>query len=124
MAGLAAQISYAQEFKVGAPVADFGLRDMKGGAVNYSDLKGKVTVVIFIATECPVSNAYNQRMNELYGALAGRVNFIFVNSNATESAEKMCASTPAKSDSFFPSIRTPTTWRRIVSARSPPRRRT
>jgi cytochrome oxidase Cu insertion factor (SCO1/SenC/PrrC family) len=89
IAALTAQVSFGQEFKVGAPVSDFSLRDLDGRAVNYSALKGNVTVVVFIATRCPVSNAYDERMNELYKAYSGRVNFIFVNSNATEPADNV-----------------------------------
>jgi len=89
IAAIAAQVSFAQDFKVGSPVADFSLRDLDGRTVNYSALKGNVTVVVFIATQCPVSNAYDDRMNELYKAYSGRVNFIFVNSNATEPTDNV-----------------------------------
>lgn len=87
--GLSAQVSPAQEFKIGLSVADFGLQDLDGHTVNYSAFKGKVTVVVFISTQCPVSNAYNDRMNELYKAYSARANFIFVNSNATEPADNV-----------------------------------
>ena len=35
--------------------------------------KNKLTVVMFIATQCPVSNAYNARMAQLVPRLAGHV---------------------------------------------------
>ncbi len=79
----------AQDFRVGATVSDFALRDLDGKATSYSALKGKVTVVAFISVECPVSNAYNERMNALFHEFSGRANFIFVNSNANESADQV-----------------------------------
>ena len=36
------------------------------GSRRLLALKGPITVVTFIATECPVSNSYNQRMSDLY----------------------------------------------------------
>ena len=43
------------------------------------------TVVMFIATRCPVSNAYNERMEDLQKTYAARgVRFIGVNSNVNE----------------------------------------
>jgi len=48
---------------------------------------GHVTAVIFIATQCPVSNAYNERMKALYSDYAPKgVQFVFLNANSTESA--------------------------------------
>jgi peroxiredoxin len=79
----------AQDFHVGSPVAEFSLRDLDGRSVAYSELKGSVTVVAFISTQCPVSNAYNDRMNALYKEFSSRVKFVFVNSNANESADEV-----------------------------------
>ena len=48
---------------------------------------GHVTTVIFIATQCPVSNAYNERMKALYNDYAPKgVQFVFLNANSTEPA--------------------------------------
>ncbi len=77
----------AQDFRVGSTVTDFPLRDLDGKATSFDALKGKLTVVAFIAVECPVSNAYNDRMSALFKDYSGRVNFIFVNSNSTESPD-------------------------------------
>jgi thiol-disulfide isomerase/thioredoxin len=77
----------AQEFKLGSHVSDFQVRDLDGKAVAFSALKGPITVVTFIATQCPVSNSYNQRMIELYkDYTAKNVKFIFVNANRSEPA--------------------------------------
>lgn len=82
-----AAILSAQEFRVGSQVSDFQVRDLDGKAVAFSSLKGPVTVVTFIATECPVSNAYNQRMIELYKDYSAKnVKFVFVNANRSEPA--------------------------------------
>jgi len=44
-------------------------------------------MVTFIATQCPVSNAYNERMKSLYNDYTPKgVKFVFVNSNRTESS--------------------------------------
>src|SRR6266568_3473844 len=82
-----AAVLSAQEFKVGSQVSDFQVRDLDGKAVTFSSLKGPVTVVTFIATECPVSNSYNQRMIELYKDYSAKnVKFVFVNANRSEPA--------------------------------------
>ncbi len=74
-----------QEFKLGSPVGDFTVADVKGNSVPFSSLKGDVTVVAFIATKCPVSNAYNERMKALYADYASKgVKFVFINANNTE----------------------------------------
>lgn len=52
----------------------------------------KLTVVMFIATQCPVSNAYNSRMAELARDYATRgVGFVGVNSNRQEPVEEIVA---------------------------------
>ena|SRR5579862_2003789 len=80
----------SQEFKVGAPVSDFQVRDLDGKAVSFSSLKGPVTVVTFIATQCPVSNAYNNRMIALYKDYTPKnVKFVFVNANRSEPASEV-----------------------------------
>src|SRR4029077_7468982 len=55
--------------------------------VAFSALRGPVTVVTFISTQCPVSNGYNQRMNALFNDYSSKgVKFIFVNANQNERA--------------------------------------
>jgi cytochrome oxidase Cu insertion factor (SCO1/SenC/PrrC family) len=56
LAGLAPS-TRAQEFAPGAPVSAFIVRDMGGQLQNFPSLKGKVTVVMFFSTRCPMSNA-------------------------------------------------------------------
>ena len=74
-----------QEFKLGSQVAEFNVQDLNGQTHAFSTLKGAVTVVTFISVQCPVSNAYNDRMNALYKDYSAKgVKFIFVNANRTE----------------------------------------
>ena len=87
---LATGTLFAQEFKLGSKVSDFALQDVKGAPVQFSALKGDVTVVTFVATKCPVSNAYNERMSALYNDYGQRgVKFVFINSNRTEPASEV-----------------------------------
>ena len=64
--GLLAGILSAQEFKLGSQVTDFSIQDLDGKPVAFSTLRGPITVVTFIAMQCPVSNSYNQPMNAIY----------------------------------------------------------
>src|SRR5574340_337568 len=83
-------LAFGQEFNVGSKVHGFSLQDVKGNPVEYASLKGDVTVVLFIATQCPISNDYNERMNALYKQYAAKgVKFIFVNANSTEPAAEV-----------------------------------
>ncbi|MEP6706664.1 MAG: thioredoxin family protein [Pyrinomonadaceae bacterium] len=74
---------------IGQPIANFTLPDVNGNKHSLASLKGsKGTVLIFIAVQCPVSNAYNERMEKLAQDYKARgVNVIGINSNATESAD-------------------------------------
>jgi peroxiredoxin len=89
-AALVGGLVWGQEFKLGGRVGDFSLNDTAGQSVPYESLKGDVTVIMFIATKCPVSNNYNERMKALYSDYASKgVKFVFVNSNGTEPAAEV-----------------------------------
>lgn len=100
-------LAAGQEFKLGSKVADFNLKDLNGATVSFSSLKGPVTVITFISVQCPVSNAYNDRMNAVYKDYSSKgVKFIFVNSNDTEPANVVAQH--AKSVGFaFPVYKDP-----------------
>lgn len=84
---LATAASQAQDFKVGSPVSDFTITQTNGTPAQFSTLRGGVTLVMFISVQCPVSNAYDDRMNELYREYASKgVKFIVINANRTEPA--------------------------------------
>jgi peroxiredoxin len=74
---------------IGTVVEDFKLPDTDGHAHTLASLKGKAgTVLIFISVQCPVSNAYNERMEKLYEDYKARgVAVVGINANSTEPAE-------------------------------------
>jgi peroxiredoxin len=76
---------------LGAVVPDFALPDPEGHEHTLASLKGKNgTVLIFMATRCPVSNGYNERMEKLATDYAPRgVNVVGINANATEPVEEV-----------------------------------
>ena len=76
---------------IGAAVPDFTLPDADGKEHTLASLKGKAgTVIIFIATQCPVSNGYNERMQKLAEDYRAKgVNVIGINSNSTEPAPEV-----------------------------------
>jgi peroxiredoxin len=80
----------AAELRIGSTVQDFALKTVDGKDVKFSELAGDVTVVTFIATQCPISNDYNERMKSLYADYSGKgVKFVFINSNNTEPAAEV-----------------------------------
>lgn len=76
---------FSQDFKVGGKVSDFTVQTLQGASTSFQKLKGKVTVVTFVSVQCPISNDYNERMNQLYQDYSQKgVSFIFVNPNSSE----------------------------------------
>ena len=73
---------------IGSTIDDFTLPDVNGTDHSLKSLAGKNgTVLIFIAVQCPVSNAYNERMEQLAQDYKARgINVIGINSNVTEDA--------------------------------------
>src|SRR6185437_9806594 len=49
----------------GKPIADFTLADSAGKAWKLHEQKTKATVIVFLATECPMSNGYLPALAEL-----------------------------------------------------------
>ncbi len=92
----------AEPPSIGAAVADFTLPDANGTSHSLASLEGKKgTVLIFIATACPVSNAYNERMEKLAQEYKDRgINVIGINSNSTESAADVKAHAAEKHLTF------------------------
>lgn len=72
---------------IGATIVDFTLPDANGTNHSLASLAGKNgTVLIFVATQCPVSNAYNARMEKLAQDYKARgINVVGINANSTES---------------------------------------
>ncbi|MDX6611729.1 MAG: hypothetical protein QOD75_915 [Blastocatellia bacterium] len=73
---------------IGQLIPDFTLPDPDGKAHSFNSLKGKSgTLFIFIATKCPVSNGYNERMEKIARDYQARgINVVGINANSTESA--------------------------------------
>ena len=76
---------------IGTVIEDFKLPDTDGTQHSLSSLKGKNgAVLIFIATRCPVSNGYNERMEKLAADYKAKgINVIGINSNVTEPASEV-----------------------------------
>ena len=76
---------------IGAAAPDFTLPDADGKQHTLASLKGKSgTLILFVATECPVSNAYNARMQKLADDYRAKgVNVVGINSNASEPAAEV-----------------------------------
>jgi peroxiredoxin len=87
----AAALPAAGAVAIGEKLQPFKLNDTAGKTVDLASLQGrKAVVLMFIATQCPVSNAYNDRMAALsreYGAKG--VAFVGINSNRQESVEEI-----------------------------------
>jgi peroxiredoxin len=78
---------------IGGPVPDFTLPAAADGkAVALKELLGrcKAVTVMFIATKCPISNAYNERMAALAKEYSPRgIAFLGINSNKAELAPEV-----------------------------------
>lgn len=85
----------AADLKIGAAAPDFTLPSASDGKmVALKDLlaKNKAVAVIFVATKCPVSNAYNDRMAALAKEYAAKgIAVVGINSNKAELAPEVAA---------------------------------
>lgn len=86
-------IVIAQELQAQTPVQNFTLTNAVDGKTisldQYSSANG--VVVLFTSNECPFDNYYKDRIKEMIGTYAGKVQFLLVNSyiESEESVEKM-----------------------------------
>lgn len=90
--------------KMGKKVNNFTLRDAMGVQHSLKDLSQdkKATVLMFIATQCPVSNDYNERMVALHNDYKDKgIQFIGINSNKQESVEEIAEHNKANEFGFF-----------------------
>lgn len=87
---------------IGATIDEFTLPDTDGKDHSLASLKGKNgTVLIFIAVQCPISNAYNERMEKLAQDYKARgINVVGINSNVTEPADSVKAHASAHNLTF------------------------
>ena len=70
---------------------DFRLQDYTGKFYSLSDFKNsKAIVIIFVSTQCPVSNDYNSRMEKIHKEYSEKgITFIGINSNKEETVEEI-----------------------------------
>ena len=73
---------------IGSTIEEFSLPDVDGTEHSLKSLAGKNgTVLIFIAVQCPVSNAYNERMAKLAEDYKAKgIAVIGINANVAEDA--------------------------------------
>ena len=73
---------------IGSTIEGFSLPDVDGTEHSLKSLAGKNgTVLIFMAVQCPVSNAYNERMEQLAQDYKAKgIAVIGINSNVAEDA--------------------------------------
>lgn len=85
--------SKSDDIEQSSPVAynDFTLKDYNGKEYSLSDFKdSKAIVVMFIATQCPISNDYNERMVKLYQDYSPQnIAFVGINPNKQEDIEEI-----------------------------------
>ena len=82
----------ADSVKMDKEVPSFTLKDAMDKEHSLKDLshEKKATVVMFISTQCPVSNEYNERIIALHNDYKEQgVQFIGINSNRNESVEEI-----------------------------------
>jgi len=93
---------------IGATIEDFKLPDPDGKEHSLNSLKGKNgSVLIFISVQCPISNAYNERMEKLAQDYGSRgVTIIGINANNTEPADAVKAHA-AEKHLTFPILKDP-----------------
>jgi peroxiredoxin len=91
---------------IGEKLAPFSLKDAGRKQVDLASFGDRTAVVLmFIATRCPVSNAYNERMAALAREYAARgVAFVGINSNKTEPSAEI-AEHSAKHGFTFPVLK-------------------
>lgn len=76
----------AQVPNIGSTIDSFSLPDINGKTQSLRELSGKNgAVVVFLSAQCPVVKGYVSRINELAAGYQSKgINFIGINSNATE----------------------------------------
>jgi peroxiredoxin len=81
----------AQGLAVGSAMENFSLADTNGKVQSLNDLKGKNgAVIIFVSSQCPVVQGYNERMKQIATDYKARgINLIGINSNVTENGEQI-----------------------------------
>jgi len=92
----------------GQVIADFEIRDVRTGQLDrFSEHRGRVVVIVFTGTSCPVGDLYMPRLSELARDYEMRdVDFLAINSNASDSIEDV-AQHARQSHVTFPVLKDP-----------------
>jgi peroxiredoxin len=93
---------------IGSTIEEFTLPDVDGTEHSLKSLAGKNgTVLIFIAVQCPVSNAYNERMEKLAEDYKTKgIAVVGINANVSEDAAAVKAHA-AEHKLAFPILKDP-----------------
>ena len=97
-------LAIADAIKIDKEVPNFKLKDATDKEHALKDLSRdkKATIVMFISTECPVSNDYNERIVALHNDYKDQgVQFIGINSNKNESVEEIAEHNKANKFDFL-----------------------
>jgi len=100
---LAAAAGEIKELKTGDDAPQFALKNYDGKDVSLAAMlkQNKFAVIMFISTECPVSNAYNGRMEKLFKAYGAKgVAFTGINANKAELVADIAAHAKDKGFTF------------------------
>jgi peroxiredoxin len=86
--GVAAE---SRAVQIGQKIAPLTLKDTNGKVWPGQDLKSaKAVVIVFIGTECPISNAFMSSLAQLHGTYGPRgVQFLAVNANRQDTAQRI-----------------------------------
>jgi peroxiredoxin len=87
LSGLALAAQSGPKLALGAPRPAFALPATDGKIVDSRSLQGP-SVVVFLSTQCPYVLGSEDRINGLAKAYAGRVAFVAINSNESESEQR------------------------------------
>lgn len=87
----AGNASAPTKLDIGKPVPMFTLPDIEGSEFSLSSfLEKKFTVLVFVSTQCPIANDYNERMVRLFDEYSPRdVAIVGINSNKQESVDEI-----------------------------------
>jgi peroxiredoxin len=84
---LSSSLGVAAPVAIGDKLSPFSLKSYDGKTVDLASYSGKKAVaLLFVATRCPVSNAYNERMEAIAKEYSAKgVAFVAINANKEES---------------------------------------
>jgi len=97
-----ASVARTEPVAVGDTLTPFSLKSYDGKDVNLGSYAGKRAVVlVFVATRCPVSNSYNERMEAIASEYSSRgVAFVGINANKQEDVSEIAEHAKAHGFSF------------------------